>query len=267
MVSLSEFQRAVGAIDGQCLETSRDKRRFTIRLTNTGLEYTPEASGKPRPDRWEAIERVLHRYNETQSLTPRDFQDITRHSSYLIAILRHLFPSAATGAPPAAGAVSTRLRASDAAPLGKPNKPHQRVGSVSNAHVGADFERVALEFFAKQGISLSRNFSVELGMVTKKARAFDLGSSKHKILVECKSHRWTEGARVPSAKMTVWNEAMYYFSLAPHDYRKILFVLHDRRGDGGESLLAYYKRTYPHLIPEGVEFMEWDEVTGEIVQL
>ena len=73
------------------------------------------------------------------------------------------------------------------------SKPHQRVGSVSNAHVGADFERVALECFAKQGIVLSRNFPVELGLSKKKVHCFDLGTAKDKVIVECKSHRWTAG--------------------------------------------------------------------------
>jgi len=147
------------------------------------------------------------------------------------------------------------------------NKPHQRVGSVSNAHVGADFENVALEFFAAQDIALTRNFPVEVGLSMKKRHCFDLGTAEEKILVECKSHRWTAGGRVPSAKMTVWNEAMYYFLLAPPEYRKILFVLHDKRDVGRESLLAYYRRIYSHLIPDGVEFMEWDEVTGDIMKL
>ena len=146
-------------------------------------------------------------------------------------------------------------------------KPHQRIGAISNAHVGADFEKVAMEFFATQGITLTRNFPVEIGLSKKKTRCFDLGTAKEKILVECKSHRWTAGARVPSAKMTVWNEAMYYFHLAPPEYRKILFGLHDRREAEGESLLACYKRTYFHMIPDGVEFMEWDETTGAIVKI
>ncbi len=147
------------------------------------------------------------------------------------------------------------------------DKPHQRIGSISNAQVGADFELVALKFFAKQGIAFSRDFPVEIGLARKKIHCFDLGTANEKVLVECKSHRWTAGARVPSAKMTVWNEAMYYFHLAPTDYRKILFVLHDRREAEGESLLAYYKRTHFHMIPDGVEFMEWDEKTGAIVKL
>ena len=67
--------------------------------------------------------------------------------------------------------------------------------------------------------------------------------------------------------MTVWNEAMYYFHLAPRKFRKIPFVLHDRRKQHGESLLSYYKRTYVHMIPKEVEFFEWDEVTGDLVKL
>ena len=146
-------------------------------------------------------------------------------------------------------------------------KPNQRLGAISNSHVGADFERVALKFFARRGIMLTRNFAVDLGLSRKKRHCFDLGSSNPKVIVECKSHRWTAGANVPSAKMTVWNEAMYYFHLAPREFRKVLFVLHDRRSKDGESLLSYYKRTYFHMIPEEVEFFEWDECTGDIIKL
>jgi hypothetical protein len=147
------------------------------------------------------------------------------------------------------------------------DKPYQRVGSVSNAHVGADFERVALDYFAAQGTVLQRKFPLALGLASKKIHSFDLGAANEKTIVECKSHRWTSGGSVPSAKMTVWNEAMYFFHLAPSGYRKVLFVLHDKRGGDGESLLAYYKRTYAHLIPDGVEFYEWDEGTGDIVRV
>lgn len=147
------------------------------------------------------------------------------------------------------------------------NKPNQRIGSVSNSHVGADFERIAMEFFAKQQILLTYDFAVELGISRKKIHCFDLGASSPKVIVECKSHRWTAGANVPSAKMTVWNEAMYYFHLAPQEFRKILFVLHHRRNNEGESLMSYYKRTYYHMIPNEVEFLEWDEVTGDIIKV
>lgn len=141
---------------------------------------------------------------------------------------------------------------------------HQRIGSVSNSHVGAEFECVALQYFATQKIVLTSRFSVEIGLERKKPHCFDLGAHEPKIIVECKSHKWTAGSNVPSAKLTVWNEAMYYFYLSPREYRKILFVLHDKRAANGESLLSYYKRTYYHLIPKEVEFLEWDAGSGGI---
>ena len=140
------------------------------------------------------------------------------------------------------------------------NKPFQRVGETSNAQVGKDFELAAQKFFFDSGIKLKRGIEVDIGIGknNKKRHDFDLGCNTKKILVECKSHRWTAGHNIPSAKLTVWNEAMYYFLAAPQDYRKILFVLRDLRKGTGESLAKYYLRTYSHLIPDGVEIWEYD---------
>jgi hypothetical protein len=136
----------------------------------------------------------------------------------------------------------------------------QRVGAISNAHVGRDFETAAIEVLSAAGIALVKDFAVDVGVSdNKKTHAFDLGSDLPPTLVECKSHRWTTGGNVPSAKMTVWNEAMYYFACAPDKYRKILFVLKDLRNQTGESLARYYIRTYRHLIPPDVEIWEYDE--------
>lgn len=147
------------------------------------------------------------------------------------------------------------------------NRPHQRIGSVSNAHVGADFEKAALIFFEKRGDELSRNFSLDIGLSAKKKKhCFDLGSANPKIIIECKSHRWTAGSKVPSAKMTTWNEAMLYFHLAPKDFKKVFFTLHDKRRTTGETLVSCYKRTYFHLIPDDLEFLEYDESTGDIIR-
>ena len=88
-----------------------------------------------------------------------------------------------------------------------------------------------------------------------------------KTIVECKSHRWTSGRNVPSAKLTVWNEAMLYFIAAPCEYRKIMFVLRDYCSKREETLAGYYVRTYSHLIPAEVEFWEYDESTSKAVRL
>lgn len=135
----------------------------------------------------------------------------------------------------------------------------QRIGSTSNAHVGNDFERLADGFFASTGITLSRGFAVPLGVADlKKVRRFDLGSENPSILVECKAHTWTEGGNIPSAKLTVWNESMYYFHIAPEQYRKVMFVQKSFSERRQVTLAKYYLRNYAHLIPKGVEFWELD---------
>jgi hypothetical protein len=137
----------------------------------------------------------------------------------------------------------------------------QRAGADHNAGVGRRFEEIARAFFfSKEGIALVPNFPVEVGISNrKKLHRFDLGSANPAVLVECKSHTWTQGGNMPSAKMTVWNEAMYYFHVAPKEYRKIMFVLkHDRRG---QSLASYYLHTHGHLVPDDVEIWEFNSDT------
>ena len=143
------------------------------------------------------------------------------------------------------------------------NRPFQRIGAESNAQVGRDFELVAQRVLAQQlGLHLQLSHIVPVGMgTTMKPHAFDLGCAAQRCLVECKSHRWTTGHNIPSAKLTVWNEAMFYFLASPSDYRKILFVLRDLRRGIGESLATYYLRTSGHMVPSGVEIWEYDEAT------
>lgn len=142
----------------------------------------------------------------------------------------------------------------------------QRIGASSNSHVGRDFEQVAWSYFQQtENLQLQKCFPVQIGIgANKKCRRFDLGLETPAILVECKSHRWTETGNMPSAKVTVWNESMFYFLLAPSHYRKILFVLRDRHIRKTESLAEYYVRTYLHLIPSDVSIMEFDESSSAV---
>jgi hypothetical protein len=141
------------------------------------------------------------------------------------------------------------------------DKPFQRKGSTSNAQVGRDFEKVAQLFFAEQGLHLNFGVSIKLRINDSepKPHKFDLGSVSQKVLVECKAHTWTEGGNVPSAKLTVWNEAMFFFHAAPSGYRKILFVLHHFSDKKNITLGGYYTKTNSHLIPDDVEIWECEE--------
>ncbi|NQW23114.1 MAG: hypothetical protein HQ475_06690 [SAR202 cluster bacterium] len=141
---------------------------------------------------------------------------------------------------------------------------HQRIGSISNSHVGREFENLALEILTQKGIHLRSNHSINVGLGDrKKAHKFDLGSDDPAVIVECKAQTWTSGDKVPSAKMKNWSEAMFYFAIAPQKYRKIFFIQKSVRHSNGETLGAYYLRTHFHLIPENVEFWECDPETKE----
>lgn len=150
-------------------------------------------------------------------------------------------------------------------------KNFQRVNAISNAHVGKDFEEIAFNYFKHEGISLVKGVSIPIGVNgIKKKHTFDLGSleiESKKVLVECKSHKWTTGGNVPSAKLTVWNEAMYYFMLAPDNFNKILFILRDYNSKRGETLGEYYIRQFKHLIPTNVEILEYDGDTNKVKKL
>ena len=87
------------------------------------------------------------------------------------------------------------------------------MANTDNPRTGAEFEQLVQAFFAKQGLSLVTNLGIPVGMgAAKKVHKFDLGSENPPVLIECKCHVWTEGGNAPSAKLTVWNEAMLYFA-------------------------------------------------------
>jgi len=136
------------------------------------------------------------------------------------------------------------------------------LANKDNPYKGARFEEQAKQYFAGQGLHLERGFLVDIGVsVQKKRHKFDLGSEKPPTLVECKAHKWTEGGNSPSAKMSVWNEARYYFVTAPSHFRKILFVLKSTCKD--KTLASYYIQRFEHLIPEDVELWEFDATTDQ----
>jgi hypothetical protein len=135
-------------------------------------------------------------------------------------------------------------------------EPMPTVTSPRQPLTGPEFEKAAQEYFAMQGLLLVPKMSVEVGVGSiKKAHIFDLGSSQPPVLVECKCHVWTKGGNSPSAKLAVWNEAMYYFHCV-QGYRKLFVVQRDVRRD--RSLAEHYLSRYVHLVPHDVELWELD---------
>lgn len=133
------------------------------------------------------------------------------------------------------------------------------MANSDNPRTGSDFEASVQAFFALRGLMLHRDFLQPVGMGDeKRMRSFDLGSLSPPLLLECKCHTWTIGAHSPSAKLSVWNEAMLYFAAAPSQFQKILLVKRNLRGN--LSLADHYVARFGHLIPKGVSIIEYDNV-------
>jgi hypothetical protein len=49
--------------------------------------FTPASSGRGQSDGRKAAEAFLARYNETGSLRPGDYADVTRNASYFVGLL------------------------------------------------------------------------------------------------------------------------------------------------------------------------------------
>ncbi len=70
----------------------------------------------------------------------------------------------------------------------------QRTGSISNAHIGRDFEDIAYAHFIDLGYDIIKDVGLSIGLERKKNHRFDLGTPlnvEEQIIIECKSHRWT----------------------------------------------------------------------------
>jgi hypothetical protein len=136
----------------------------------------------------------------------------------------------------------------------------QRDGVQSNAHAGRAFEILSKQYLEKIfRITLGERISLDIGHNIKKRHFFDLGKTGHdNLIIECKSHRWTKGNNVPSAKLTTWNEAMHYFFLANAKYKKIFFIEKAFNSKLQTTLGKYYIKQYGHMIPKGVEIWEYD---------
>lgn len=133
------------------------------------------------------------------------------------------------------------------------------MANKDNPIAGAKFEKMCHEYMTKHGVELVHSCSLKIRANKKYGyHKFDFVSKKANIIVECKSHAWTESGNTPSAKMAVWNEAMYYFSLLPKSHLKILFVKKSINKNNKKSLAEQYVISNEHLIPYNTVIWEFD---------
>jgi 5-methylcytosine-specific restriction enzyme A len=86
-INVSDFISFVKSKQGQVFETLTRKRKFTVAVTEKGMEFTPTATMKRRSHELQAINRVVERFCRTRSYTTTNYTDITYNSSYTLALI------------------------------------------------------------------------------------------------------------------------------------------------------------------------------------
>lgn len=66
---------------------------FVIVLTDVGMKYIPDASGKPISQQQGSIEQAIERFRQIESFKAADYSDIFKHSQYLLAIINDYIES------------------------------------------------------------------------------------------------------------------------------------------------------------------------------
>ena len=139
------------------------------------------------------------------------------------------------------------------------------MANKENPGRGTEFENRVGDYFREKlsGFELEQN--KKTGKIKLKANniegahIFDIISKKYKLLIECKRHSWTSGNHSPSAKLSIWNEAMYYFYLANRindEYTNILCVECSTNLEG-RSLADLYVKNKEHYIPDRTYIIEF----------
>ena len=86
-MTYDELVAIAKCFEGKTLETVTG-RRFKVGISPRELFFTPESSGYGQSDGRRAHERFVDTYNETGSLRPSDYGDVTRNASYLVGLVR-----------------------------------------------------------------------------------------------------------------------------------------------------------------------------------
>ena len=86
-IDKDDFLRFVKSKEGNVLRTLKQSKPFTVRVTKTGVEYTPQSTMKERPHQTKFLERVLNKFAETGYFRTTDYQKFTVCSTYTLTLI------------------------------------------------------------------------------------------------------------------------------------------------------------------------------------
>ncbi len=89
LVSINSFITFCKSQKGRVLDTVGGRAKFELSaVDNDAFYYTLVSTGKIRKQGTKYIERILNRYAEIKSLSPKDYLDISVNASYILALIK-----------------------------------------------------------------------------------------------------------------------------------------------------------------------------------
>ena len=85
-IPTDDFIAFVGSLENQELSTLARRKKFTVKMLDGGLEFTPAKTKVPRRHRRTYDERVLAHFQQTVSLKNKDYK-FTVNQSYMLALI------------------------------------------------------------------------------------------------------------------------------------------------------------------------------------
>lgn len=89
-LTVERFLKLASPLEGERLVTAARGAAFQVSARPTGLEVTPESTGRSRTVPVSRISQFLEEYSTSGVERPGHYQDITFDASYLLAILSHV---------------------------------------------------------------------------------------------------------------------------------------------------------------------------------
>jgi hypothetical protein len=85
-IAIDEFLAFVRTLQGEVISTLAGRARFTVRVVDNGLEFTPLSTEQPRGHTRAYAQRVLDQFRVTGSFSTADYQ-FTVNASYQLALI------------------------------------------------------------------------------------------------------------------------------------------------------------------------------------
>lgn len=94
-ISTDSFLAFCQSLEGQEVRTRARRSRFTVRVVDGGLEFTPLSRKTLRCQTRQYVDGVLDRFDKCGSFITTDYSDYTVNSSYMLTLIDRYLKSRA----------------------------------------------------------------------------------------------------------------------------------------------------------------------------